>query len=46
VTGFEQIQRQLFFTNKMLIERGIREAAFFGNVADAGRSQPTVAEEL
>jgi len=46
MAGFEKIQRQLFFTNEMLIERGICEAALFGNVADAGRSQAAFAEEL
>ena len=46
MTGFEKVQRQLLFTSKMLIERGIREAALLGNVADAGRSQPAVAEKL
>src|SRR2546429_7664567 len=46
VTGFEQMQRQLFFTNEMLIKRGIREAALLGNVTDAGRSQAAFAKEL
>ena len=32
-------------TNEMLIERGIREAALFGNVADAGRCQTAFAED-
>ena len=46
VTGLEQVQRQLVLTGEMLVERRIRVAALLGDVANAGGSQPSRAEQL
>jgi hypothetical protein len=46
MASHEEIQRQLVFAREMFVQRRVCEAAFFGNVTDAGGSQSVLAEKL